>query len=108
SLFRGRENKSFVSRLRCLILDEAHIYDGVFGANVHYFLKRTYLAREILGKDRPGLFLASATLSSAAQFAATLLALEDPGAIIHIEDSTKQHLDLIPAADIPEILTHPP
>ena len=45
-----------------MILDEAHIYDGVFGANVHYFLKRTYLAREILGKDRPGLFLASATL----------------------------------------------
>ena len=31
---------------RCLVLDEAHSYDGVFGANVHYFLNRLYLASE--------------------------------------------------------------
>ena len=76
SLFGSRDNKKFVSRLRCLVLDEAHSYDGVFGANVHYFLKRVYMAKELLGKKRPGLFLASATLSSAQKFAATLLSLD--------------------------------
>jgi superfamily II DNA/RNA helicase len=108
SLFQSRENKQFVARLRCLLLDEAHTYDGVFGANVHYFLKRVYLAREILGKPRPGLFLASATLSSARQFAATLLSVDDESEITHIEDSTKQHLDLIPTADVPKVLAAPP
>ena len=108
SLFGSRENKTFVSRLQCLVLDEAHSYDGVFGANVHYFLKRVYMAREILGKKRPGLFLASATLSSARRFAATLLSLDSDREIIHIEDSTKQQLDLIPIADVPKNLAKPP
>jgi len=108
SLFRSRENKAFVARLRCLLLDEAHTYDGVFGANVHYFLKRVYLASEILGKRRPGLFLASATLSSARQFAATLLSVDADSEIRHIEDSTKQRLDLIPTADVPKSLANSP
>jgi superfamily II DNA/RNA helicase len=108
SLFASPENKNFVARLRCLLLDEAHTYDGVFGANVHYFLKRVYLAREVLGKQRPGLFLASATLSSARQFAATLLSVDGDDEVTHIEDSTKQRLDLIPTADVPKVLADPP
>ena len=54
SLFRSYQNKQFASRLRCLVLDEAHSYDGVFGANVHYFLNRLYLASEILGATARG------------------------------------------------------
>lgn len=108
SLFASRESKNFVARLQCLVIDEAHTYDGVFGANVHYFLKRVYLAREILGQQRPGLFLASATLSSARQFAATLLSVDGDAEITHIEDSTKQRLDLIPTADVPKALADPP
>lgn len=108
SLFASRENKDFVARLQCLVIDEAHTYDGVFGANVHYFLKRVYLAREILGKRRPGLFLASATLSCARQFAATMLSVDGDTEITHIEDSTKQRLDLIPMADVPKALANPP
>ncbi len=108
SLFQSRENKDFVARLRCLLLDEAHTYDGVFGANVHYFLKRVYLARDILGKRRPGLFLTSATLSSARQFAATLLSLDGDSEVTHIEGSTAQRLDLIPTADVPTALADPP
>ena len=107
SLFTKRENKDFAARLRCLVVDEAHTYDGIFGANVHYFLKRTYLAKEIQGKQRPGLFLASATLSSAKKFAKTMLSVDDEE-IIHIEDSTKQQLDLIPTADVPKALAAPP
>lgn len=106
SLFQSRENKDFVARLRCLVIDEAHTYDGVFGANVHYFLKRVYLAREIQDRQRPCLFLASATLSSARKFAAILLSVDD-SEIIHIEDSTKQKLDLIPISDVPKLLANP-
>ena len=107
SLFTKRENKDFARRLRCLVLDEAHTYDGIFGANVHYFLKRVYLAKEIQGKERPGIFLASATLSSAKKFAQTMLSL-DGDQITHIEDSTKQQLDLIPTSDVPKALAAPP
>jgi ATP-dependent helicase YprA (DUF1998 family) len=108
SLLRSYENKKFAKRLRCLVLDEAHSYDGVFGANVHYFLKRLYMASEILRQPRPGLFLASATLSSARKFAATLLSLEDETEIVHVEDSTKQKIDVIPIADVPKHLSKPP
>lgn len=107
SLFTKQENKDFAARLRCLVLDEAHTYDGIFGANVHYFLKRLYLAKEIQGEQRPGLFLASATLSSAKRFAETMLSVESDE-IIHIKDSTTQQLDLIPTADVPEALDAPP
>ena len=31
---------SFRSNLRLLILDEAHVYDGVFGTNMAFFLRR--------------------------------------------------------------------
>jgi superfamily II DNA/RNA helicase len=107
SLFTKRENKDFAAHLRCLVLDEAHTYDGIFGANVHYFLKRVYLAKEIQEKQRPGLFLASATLSSAKKFAETMLSVDD-NEIIHIEDSTKQQLDVIPTSDVPRTLATPP
>ena len=70
-------------------------------------MKRTYLAKEIQGKQRPGLFLASATLSSAKKFAETMLSV-DADDIIHIEDSTKQQLSLIPTADVPKALATPP
>ena len=30
----------FLSNLRLLVLDEAHVYDGVFGTNMAYFLRR--------------------------------------------------------------------
>ncbi len=34
------EVRRFLSRLSLLILDEAHVYDGVFGTNMAYFLRR--------------------------------------------------------------------
>ena len=35
-----REIGKFLSKLRLLILDEAHVYEGVFGTNMSYFLRR--------------------------------------------------------------------
>ncbi len=106
SLFMGRQNKAFAARLRCFVLDEAHTYDGVFGANVHYFIRRLYLASSLQGSPRPHMFLASATLAAARQFAATLLSL-DEGEIAHIEDNVKQQIELIPAANVPSGLADP-
>lgn len=40
SHLRQREVRGFLSRLRLLILDEAHVYDGVFGTNMAYFIRR--------------------------------------------------------------------
>jgi superfamily II DNA/RNA helicase len=54
------------------------------------------------------LFLASATLTSARKFAATLLSLKKETEIVHIEDSTKQEIDLIPVSDVSERLSNPP
>lgn len=34
------EVASFLRRLRLLVLDEAHVYDGVFGSNMAFFLRR--------------------------------------------------------------------
>ena len=96
-----------MKNLKCIVLDEAHMYDGVFGANVHYFLKRIYLSSEILRKSKPHLFLASATLSSAENFGRSLLSLEKTESIKHIEDSTKQKISLIPTSKVPDELSRP-
>lgn len=102
------KHKDFLKDLSCIVLDEAHMYDGVFGANVHYFLKRVYLSSDILSESKPNLFLASATLSSAEQFAKTLLSLEDSENLKHIEDSTKQDISLISVSNVVEEFRHPP
>ena len=35
-----REIRSFLGNIKFLILDEAHVYEGVFGTNMAYFLRR--------------------------------------------------------------------
>jgi DEAD/DEAH box helicase domain-containing protein len=35
-----RDTARFLERLRLVVLDEAHVYDGVFGTNMAYFLRR--------------------------------------------------------------------
>lgn len=40
SHLQQREVRSFLGRLGLLILDEAHVYDGVFGTNMAYFVRR--------------------------------------------------------------------
>lgn len=102
------KHKYFLEGLSCIVLDEAHMYDGVFGANVHYFLKRIYLSSEVLAKDKPHLFLSSATLSSARKFAKTLLSLDEGEDLKHIEDSTKQDISLVPISKAAIELSNPP
>jgi superfamily II DNA/RNA helicase len=70
-------HRDFTKNLSCIVLDEAHQYDSIFGANVHYFLKRVYLAKESAKKEMPNVFLASATLSESKSFASKLTSLRE-------------------------------
>jgi DEAD/DEAH box helicase domain-containing protein len=40
SHLQQKEVRNFLSGFRFLILDEAHVYDGVFGTNMAYFIRR--------------------------------------------------------------------
>jgi DEAD/DEAH box helicase domain-containing protein len=55
-----------------LVIDEAHAYTGVFGANVHYIVKRL----ERICKNKLQIIAASATLPNAGQFCKTLFGRE--------------------------------
>ncbi len=55
---------SLLSSVEVLVVDEAHVYTGIFGSNVHYILKRL---KRICGK-RLQFVAASATLNGAGEF----------------------------------------
>ena len=58
-----REISSFLGNIKLLILDEAHIYEGVFGTNMAYFLRR------LQAVSKPQRILTStATLDNPAKF----------------------------------------
>ncbi len=55
---------SLLTSTRILVIDEAHVYSGIFGSNVHYIIKR--LKRICTGKLQ--FVAASATLDDAKEF----------------------------------------
>lgn len=55
---------SIISTTETLIVDEAHVYTGIFGSNVHYILKRLKRACQ----SRLQIIAASATLDNAEEF----------------------------------------
>ncbi|MDP8902313.1 MAG: DEAD/DEAH box helicase [Thermoproteota archaeon] len=57
-----------VRTVKFLVADEAHVYTGIFGANVHHIIARL----ERLTGNRLQIIAASATLPNAAQFCQTL------------------------------------
>lgn len=70
----------FLSRLRFVVLDELHVYRGVFGAHVHHILRRLMRLAALYG-SRPRFVAASATIGRPGEFAASLL-----GAPFHVVD----------------------
>ncbi len=62
----------FLSRLRFVVLDELHVYRGVFGAHVHHILRRLMRLAALYGAH-PQFVAASATIGRPGEFAATLL-----------------------------------
>lgn len=61
----------FLARLRFVVLDELHVYRGVFGAHVHHILRRLRRLAAAQG-SAPRFIAASATIGRAEEFAATL------------------------------------
>lgn len=98
----------YVKRLSCFVIDEAHMYHGMFGANVHFFLKRLFAACELCGCERPKVFLSSATLSDAIKFGQDIADIDSGEDIILIEDSIKQEIDLVAFEKAIKMLDSPP
>jgi DEAD/DEAH box helicase domain-containing protein len=63
---------SLLTTLKVLVVDEAHIYSGIFGSNVHYIIKR--LKRVCSNKLQ--FVAASATLEDAKDFCENLFGVE--------------------------------
>jgi DEAD/DEAH box helicase domain-containing protein len=67
SNLREREVSAFLSNLCLLVLDEAHAYEGVFGTNMAYFMRRLGV---VAGKHR--LICSTATLGAPETFISQL------------------------------------
>ena len=64
--------KAFFQRLRFVVVDEMHVYRGVFGSNVANVLRRLRRLCRLHGAD-PRLICTSATIANPDEFAARLL-----------------------------------
>jgi len=102
-----QKHVEFTKNLECMVLDEAHQYDGIFGANVLYFLKRLYVAKESARQNKPNVFLASATLSDAKPFATKLLSLDEKD-IHHEVDAVSPQIRAISLNEAESLLKNPP
>ncbi|HST18451.1 MAG TPA: DEAD/DEAH box helicase [Gaiellaceae bacterium] len=68
-----------LANLRYVVLDEAHVYRGVFGSHVANVLRRLRRLARVYGAD-PQLLLASATISNPGELGAELLG--DPVTVV--------------------------
>jgi len=63
--------REFLGRLSLVVLDEAHVYRGIFGAHVHHVLRRLLRIARRAGA-RPRLVAGSATIGAPGEFIETL------------------------------------
>ena len=68
----NRDIQSFLHNLDLLILDEAHVYDGAFGTNMAYFLRRL----EVVAQRRMQVIVSTATLGDPESFMKALVGHE--------------------------------
>jgi DEAD/DEAH box helicase domain-containing protein len=87
----------FLSNLRYVIVDEAHVYRGVFGSHVANVLRRLRRLARIYGAE-PQFLLASATIANPGELAQRLLGV----------DATVIRDDGAPRAERTVVLWNPP
>lgn len=69
----GRRYRWLFAELSALVIDEAHVYTGVFGCHVALLLRRIKrLTLLYAARSKLRFYMCSATLSNAAEFASTL------------------------------------
>ena len=105
-----RSVSSFISNLALIVIDEAHVYDSVFGSNTAYLFRRLLNARGLTAEDHSSdcrLIAATATISNPAQHLEKLTGLPfteiteehngariHPRTLLHIEGDNET--DLLP------------
>ena len=105
SLMR-EEDSSFLGRLAGVIVDEAHSWHGLSGANVRAMFDRLRLSLDMLEKKHPQFFLASATLADPAAFAENLTG-EPADSFLEVNDRGVAKAALVAAKDVPALLAKP-
>jgi len=93
----------FLSNLRGVIVDEAHTWHGLGGANVRATFNRLQFSLELMGEPRAAFFLASATLTDAPAFANQLTGAPVASFTV-IEDKSAAKATIVDAADVPDLL----
>ena len=73
---------NFLANLRVVVVDEAHVYRGVFGSHVANVLRRLRRVAAAYGSD-PRFLLASATIANPVELAERLTGLEDFSLVDH-------------------------
>jgi DEAD/DEAH box helicase domain-containing protein len=95
SLRQSQRFGDLVKRVGSVILDDAHVYSGVFGSHVYYVLKRL---RRVIERS-PQLVAATATIGNPQEFASKLLG--EDSAIVAAEPARRApvyHVMLEPTA----------
>ncbi|MCF8210955.1 MAG: DEAD/DEAH box helicase [Rhodoferax sp.] len=99
-----REDHSyFLKTLSGVIIDEAHSWHGLSGANVRRMIDRMRLSLDVLDSKQPAFFLASATLANASKFAEDLTGISAK-AFFEINDSGAVKASLVSSQDVPKLL----
>ena len=75
-LFNRTRFSRLIKTVRFLVVDEAHIYTGVFGANIHHIVKRLERMSGSTNKKNLQIVAASATLPNAEEFCKPLFGRE--------------------------------
>ncbi len=78
----------FLAKLRFVVLDEVHIYRGVFGSHVANVIRRLKRVLKFYGAS-PQFILSSATIQNAGEFAEKLI--EEPFNVISQDGSYQPH-----------------
>ncbi|MBI3326779.1 MAG: hypothetical protein HYZ81_08770 [Nitrospinae bacterium] len=96
----------FLSHLAGVILDEAHSWHGLSGANVRAMIDRLRLSMDVLGVQHPSFFLASATLADAATFAEDLTGVP-AASFFEVNDKGAAKASLVSTKEVPALLAQP-
>jgi hypothetical protein len=105
SLMREKE-AAFLAKLRGIIIDEAHGFHGLFGANVRRTIDRLRLSMDMLNREHPLFFLASATLANAVGFAEDLTG-KNRSPYLEVNDKGTAKGTIVPTNRVPELLAQP-
>lgn len=103
NLFRDWEGEiNFLKNLKCFVIDEAHVWNGLAGANVRRMVDRLKLSLDVYGLKYPAFFLASATLGNPVEFAGNLTGYPSKD-FLTIDDTGNSRIDIL---DINQLPTH--